>query len=503
MKKNKFILILASVSFLSVMMMTVESHEIDIDHEIEIEIDEDMSSDEVTEMVLEIINEGVEVGEKALKNALATIKIKTGQRSLPDLIEETSPAVVRIAIRGTMEAQQNPFFDDPFFERFFGQPQMPREREFGGGGSGVIIDGQLGYIITNAHVIDRADEIKVFSKDGEEYDGEVLGSDKGTDLALIKITSDEKLPEITLGDSDSVRVGDSVVAIGAPFGLSQTVTSGIISALGRPQMTADGFGEMIQTDAAINPGNSGGALINLEGKLIGIPSSIFTRGGGNIGIGFAIPVSTVKNITSQIIDYGSVKRGLLGVIISDLSQDVAEQLGLDIDKGALIQEVSPDSSAEDAGLEPGDVIIEVDDKAIESVNDLRNAIGLKRSGERVKISIIRNNREIIKNAKLGEIAIEQTVKADQINSLLAGAELSDYIEDSGSMFGKSQGVIILSIEPNSNADRARLKAGDIIWAVGNMEVENLEEFKSVTQDRDILILRVKRNGRQLIIQMRK
>jgi len=503
MEKNKFILILASVSFLSVMMMAVESHEIDIDHEIEIEIDEDMSSDEVTEMVLEIINEGVEVGEKALKNALATIKIKTGQNSLPDLIEETSPAVVRIAIRGTMETQQNPFFDDPFFERFFGQPQMPREREFGGGGSGVIIDGQLGYIITNAHVIDRADEIKVFSKDGEEYDAEVLGSDKGTDLALIKIASDKKLPEIKLGDSDSVRVGDSVVAIGAPFGLSQTVTSGIISALGRPQMTADGFGEMIQTDAAINPGNSGGALINLEGKLIGIPSSIFTRGGGNIGIGFAIPVSTVKNITSQIIDFGSVKRGLLGVIISDLSQDVAEQLGLDIDKGALIQEVSPDSAAEDAGLEPGDVIIEVDDKAIESVNDLRNAIGLKRSGERVKISIIRNNREIIKNAKLGEIAVEQTVQADQINSLLAGAELSDYIEDSGSMFGKSQGVIILSIEPNSNADRARLKAGDIIWAVGNMEVENLEEFKSVTEDRDILILRVKRNGRQLIIQMRK
>ena len=503
MEKNKFILILASVSFLSVMMMAVESHEIDIDHEIEIEIDEDMSSDEVTEMVLEIINEGVEGGEQALKNALATIKIKTGQSSLPDLIEETSPAIVRIATRGTMETQQNPFFDDPFFERFFGQPQMPREREFGGGGSGVIIDGQLGYIITNAHVIDRADEIKVFSKDGEEYDAEVLGSDKGTDLALIKIISDKTLPEIKLGDSDSVRVGDSVVAIGAPFGLSQTVTSGIISALGRPQMTADGFGEMIQTDAAINPGNSGGALINLEGKLIGIRSSIFTRGGGNIGIGFAIPVSTVKNITSQIIDFGSVKRGLLGVIISDLSQDVAEQLGLDIDKGALIQEVSPDSAAEDAGLEPGDVIIEVDDKAIESVNDLRNAIGLKRSGERVKISIIRNNREIIKNAKLGEIAVEQTVQADQINSLLAGAELSDYIEDSGSMFGKSQGVIILSIEPNSNADRARLKAGDIIWAVGNMEIENLEEFKSLTEDRDILILRVKRNGRQLIIQMRK
>lgn len=468
--------------------------------------DEEMSSEEITVMIQEILNSVGDLGEKTLKDAkdvMATIKIENGHRSLPDLIEETSPAVVRIAIRGKMKSQPNPFFDDPFFERFFGQPQMPREREFGGGGSGVIVDGELGYIITNAHVIDRADEIKVFTKDGDEYDAEILGSDKGTDIALIKISSDEMMPEIQLGNSDTVRVGDSVVAIGAPFGLSQTVTSGIISALGRPQMTADGFGEMIQTDAAINPGNSGGALINLDGKLIGIPSSIFTRGGGNIGIGFAIPVSTVKNITSQIIDFGSVKRGLLGVIISDLSEDVSEQLGLDIDKGALIQEVSPDSAAENAGLEPGDVIIKVDGKEIENVNDLRNAIGLKRSGERVKVVIIRDNREMTKNAKLGEIAVQQTVQADQINPLLAGAELSDNVENPDSMFGNSRGVIILSIEPNSNADQARLKEGDIIWAVGNMEVENLEEFQSVTKDRDILILRVIRNGRQLIIQMRK
>ncbi len=495
MDKNKIKLFPISAILLTLIISPVLSH--DGNHS------DEMNSEEITEMVLGIINGVVDAGDKALENAMTKYRDGSAINSLPDLIEDTSPAVVRIAIRGTMQSQPNPFFDDPFFEKFFGQPQMPREREFGGGGSGVIVDGDLGYIITNAHVIDRADEIKVFTKNGEEYDAEVLGSDKGTDLALIKIESTEKLPEIALGDSDSVRVGDSVVAIGAPFGLSQTVTSGIISALGRPQMTADGFGEMIQTDAAINPGNSGGALINLEGKLIGIPSSIFTRGGGNIGIGFAIPVSTVKNITNQIIDFGSVKRGLLGVIISDLSEDVAEQLGLDIDKGALIQEVSPDSAAEDAGLEPGDVIIKVDGKDIESVNDLRNAIGLKRSGERVKIAIIRNNREILRNAKLGEMAVEQTVQADEINSLLAGAELSDYVEESDSMFGQSKGVIILSIEPNSNADRARLKAGDIIWAVGNMEVENLEEFKSVTQDRDILILRVKRNGRQLIIQMRK
>ena len=420
--------------------------------------------------------------------------------SLADLVEITSPSVVRIAIKGTVRSQPNPFFDDPFFERFFGQPQMPREREFGGGGSGVIVDVDRGYIITNHHVVERADEIKVFTKDGDEYLAEIVGSDKGTDLAVLKIEATEDMVAIDLGDSSSLRVGDFALAIGAPFGLSQTVTSGIISALGRPQMTSDGFGEMIQTDAAINPGNSGGALIDMDGNLVGIPSSIFTRGGGNIGIGFAIPVNTVKNIMLQLIEYGSVKRGLLGVMISDINQEIAEQLGLEISKGALIQEVSPDSAAEDAGLEAGDVIIQVNDSDIENATDLRNAIGLKRSGEKVEIKIVRNNKELKKSAKLGELVAQETVQADELNTLLAGAELSDYLPDG---YMQSQGVIILSVEPNSNADRARLKQGDIIWAVGNMEISDLDEFKSFTEDKDILILRVKRNGRQLIIQMRK
>ncbi len=420
--------------------------------------------------------------------------------SLADLVDKSSPAVVRIAIKGTVRSQSNPFFDDPFFERFFGQPQMPREREFGGGGSGVIVDGEKGYIITNHHVVDRADEIKIFTKDGDEYLAEVIGSDRGTDIAVLKIEPSENLLPINLGDSSLLRVGDFALAIGAPFGLSQTVTSGIISALGRPQMTSDGFGEMIQTDAAINPGNSGGALVDIDGNLVGIPSSIFTRGGGNIGIGFAIPVNTVKNIMQQIIEFGSVRRGLLGVIISDINQEIAEQLGLDISKGALIQEVSPDSAAEDAGLEAGDVIVGVNEVEISNSSELRNAIGLKRSGERVKITVIRDNRKLTKSAKLGELIAQQTMKADELNTLLAGAELSDNKPDG---YSQSQGVVILSVEPNSNADRARLKQGDIIWAVGNMEISNLEEFQSLTKDKDILILRVKRNGRQLIIQMRK
>ena len=421
--------------------------------------------------------------------------------SLAELVESTSPSVVTIAIKGTRKVQQNPFFDDPFFERFFGQPQPPREREFGGGGSGVIVDGIQGYIITNHHVIEKAEEIKVFLKDGGEYLAELIGSDPGTDIAVLKIDLSRTISQMSLGDSSLLRVGDFALAIGAPFGLSQTVTSGIISALGRPQMSSDGYGDFIQTDAAINPGNSGGALVDLKGQLIGINSAIYTRSGGNIGIGFAIPVNTVKNIMHQIIEFGSVKRGLLGVIISDINKDIAEQLGLvGVEKGALIQEVSPNSAAEEAGLLVGDVIMSVNGEKTETSSDLRNAIGLKRSGESVEITILRENKEMTLSATLGELVAQEPVKADELNSLLAGAELADFIPE-GKI--KPQGVIILSVLPNSNASNARLKKGDIIWSVGNNSIASLDDFVAIIKDKNILVLRVNRNGRQLIIQMRK
>ena len=424
------------------------------------------------------------------------------QSSLAELVDSTSPSVVTIAIKGTRKVQQNPFFDDPFFERFFGQPQPPREREFGGGGSGVIVDGIQGYIITNHHVIEKAEEIKVFLKDGGEYLAELIGSDSGTDIAVLKIDLSRTISQMSLGDSSLLRVGDFALAIGAPFGLSQTVTSGIISALGRPQMSSDGYGDYIQTDAAINPGNSGGALVDLQGQLIGINSAIYTSGrtGGNIGIGFAIPVNTVKNIMHQIIEFGSVKRGLLGVIISDINKDIAEQLGLEVEKGALIQEVSPNSAAEEAGLLVGDVITSVNGEKTETSSDLRNAIGLKRSGESVEVTILRENKAMTLSATLGELVAQEPVKADELNSLLAGAELADFIPE-GKI--KPQGVVILSVLPNSNAANARLKKGDIIWAVGNNSIANLDDFVAIIKDKNILVLRVNRNGRQLIIQMRK
>ena len=422
------------------------------------------------------------------------------QSSLAELVDSTSPSVVTIAIKGTRKIQHNPFFDDPFFERFFGQPQPPREREFGGGGSGVIVDGIQGYIITNHHVIEKAKEIKVFLKDGGEYLAELIGSDPGTDIAVLKINLSRTISQMPLGDSSLLRVGDFALAIGAPFGLSQTVTSGIISALGRPQMSSDGYGDFIQTDAAINPGNSGGALVDLRGQLIGINSAIYTRSGGNIGIGFAIPVNTVKNIMHQIIEFGSVKRGLLGVIISDINKDIAEQLGLEVEKGALIQEVSPNSAAEEAGLLVGDVITKINGEKTETSNDLRNAIGLKRSGESVELIILRDNKEMTVSATLGELVTQEPVKADELNSLLAGAELADFIPEGKT---KPQGVVILSVQPNSNAANARLKKGDIIWADGKNSIANLDDFAASIKDKNILVLRVNRNGRQLIIQMRK
>jgi len=422
------------------------------------------------------------------------------QSSLAELVDSTSPSVVTIAIKGTRKIQHNPFFDDPFFERFFGQPQPPREREFGGGGSGVIVDGIQGYIITNHHVIEKAKEIKVFLKDGGEYLAELIGSDPGTDIAVLKINLSRTISQMPLGDSSLLRVGDFALAIGAPFGLSQTVTSGIISALGRPQMSSDGYGDFIQTDAAINPGNSGGALVDLRGQLIGINSAIYTRSGGNIGIGFAIPVNTVKNIMHQIIEFGSVKRGLLGVIISSINKDIAAQLGLEVEKGALIQEVSPNSAAEEAGLLVGDVITKINGEKTETSNDLRNAIGLKRSGESVELIILRDNKEMTVSATLGELVAQEPVKADELNSLLAGAELADFIPEGKT---KPQGVVILSVQPNSNAANARLKKGDIIWADGKNSIANLDDFAASIKDKNILVLRVNRNGRQLIIQMRK
>ena len=325
----------------------------------------------------------------------------TGGEGLPTLaplLEEVTPGVVNIATRGRVRLEQNPLFNDPFFRRFFEDPRFrrffefpgdqPLERETQSVGSGVIVDAERGYVLTNHHVVANADEIVITLKDRRRLKGRVLGSDPETDIAVLIIPADHLRP-VPLGDSDRLQVGDFVVAIGNPFGLGQTVTSGIVSALGRTGLGIEGYEEFIQTDASINPGNSGGALINLRGELIGINTAILGPTGGNIGIGFAIPVNMARRIMDQIIAYGTVQRGVIGVVVQDLTPELAEGFRLEALEGALIAEVASGSSAARAGLRAGDVITKVNGQPVRSASSLRNRIGLLRVGETAHLEMIR------------------------------------------------------------------------------------------------------------------
>jgi serine protease Do/serine protease DegQ len=277
--------------------------------------------------------------------------------SLAPMLDNVTPAVVNIATEGRVQMKQNPLFNDPFFRRFFNVPrgQQPLERKTQSLGSGVIVDSERGLVLTNNHVIANAVEITVTLRDGRQLKAEVVGTDPETDVAVIKIPS-ENLVDIQPSDSDALRVGDFVVAIGNPFGLGQTVTSGIVSALSRSGLGIEGYEDFIQTDASINPGNSGGALVNLRGELVGINTAIFSQSGGNIGIGFAIPINLALQITEQLLEKGEVDRGFIGIQAQDLNPDLAEAFGMKHQRGAIVNSVFPDSPAENAGLRPGDVI---------------------------------------------------------------------------------------------------------------------------------------------------
>jgi Do/DeqQ family serine protease len=304
--------------------------------------------------------------------------------SLAPMVKRVSPAVVNIATRGTIKepgSQGNPLMDDPFFRRFFGpQESQPRERQFQSAGSGVIVDAKNGYIITNYHVVENASEITITLLDDRTFSAKVVGSDEGSDIALLQ-AKQPNLVAISLGDSGRLEVGDYVVAIGNPFGLQHTVTAGIVSALGRSGINPDGYEDFIQTDASINPGNSGGALVNLRGELVGINSAILSRSGGNIGIGFAIPVNMVKGVMDQLVTYGEVKRGMLGVIIYPVTPEIAKEYGLAEATGALVAGVNQASSAEKAGVKTGDIITAINGNPMKGAAALRNAIGMLRVGD--------------------------------------------------------------------------------------------------------------------------
>ena len=419
--------------------------------------------------------------------------------SLAPLIEEVSPAVVSIAVTGTVNVQ-NPLSNDPFFRRFMPPNQ---EREFESAGSGVIVDAGLGHIITNHHVIDNADEITITLIDNRTLSATVIGSDPGTDIAVLQVDPDN-LTDLNLGDSSNVRVGDFVVAIGNPFGLQHTVTSGIVSALGRVGINPDGYEDFIQTDASINPGNSGGALIDLNGNLIGINSAILSQSGGNIGIGFAIPINLAKNIMDQIIESGSVRRGLLGVNIAEITEEIAESLSFASSEGALITAISPGSAAELAGLEIGDVVVEVNGEPISGPSELRNYIGMRRPDEMIEINVLRDGELLTFEATLGELSANTqtlpTETIDEIEPAFAGVELS--IE---SISGQTNqyAIAIQAIDNNSFAFQRGLRQGDLITHVNRVRVQSFTDLERILNNKPgSLVLQVLRDDRGLLLVLK-
>jgi len=413
--------------------------------------------------------------------------------SLAPLVERVSPAVVNIRVNQIV-TRSSPFGDDAF-RRFFGIPEgQGSPREVASAGSGVIIDADRGFILTNHHVVENADEIQISLFDGEIHDAEVIGSDAATDIALLKVEA-EGLTEMPIGDSEVVRVGDFVLAIGNPFGLGHTVTSGIVSALGRMGISQNGYEDFIQTDASINPGNSGGALVNMRGELIGINSAIISRSGGNVGIGFAVPTEIASSIMRQILDFGEVRRGLLGVTIQPIDAEVAEALNATVDQGALITEIVPGSAAEQSGLQVDDIIVGVNGDKITNASELRNTIGLKGSGESVNIEYIRDGDTRTTSATLGQQQMLQSAGAE-IHPGLAGAQFAAASASSNS------GVEVTTVEEGSPAAQRGLRAGDIISAVNRRSVHSLQQIRELAAGNRILFLLVQRGDRALMLQIR-
>ncbi|MDH3547669.1 MAG: DegQ family serine endoprotease, partial [Gammaproteobacteria bacterium] len=412
--------------------------------------------------------------------------------SLAPLVERASPAVVNIRVSQTVSRSS---FSDEAFRRFFGLPDIPGgSQEVASAGSGVIVDAARGYILTNHHVVENADEIQVSLIDGEILDAEIIGSDAATDIAVLKVEADG-LVDMPIGDSEAVRVGDFVLAIGNPFGLGHTVTSGIVSALGRTGISRDGYEDFIQTDASINPGNSGGALVNMRGELVGINSAIISRSGGNVGIGFAVPTEIASSIMQQLLDFGEVRRGLLGVSIQTIDAEVAQALEASVDSGALIALVEPGSAAEAAGLLVGDIITEVNDEKISGASELRNAIGLMGSGEQVSIKYIRDGKTRSTRATLGQQRLTRSVGAD-IHPGLAGAEFAS------SSTSSTGGVEVTAVEPDSPAAQRGLRAGDVITEVNRRPIRNLQQLTELASNNRILFLLVRRGDRALMLQIR-
>ncbi|WP_240220021.1 Do family serine endopeptidase [Rheinheimera hassiensis] len=424
----------------------------------------------------------------------ARIPLFSSEQEMPTLapmLEQATPAVVHISVEGSREVRQRL---PEAFRYFFGQRgqgEYREERPFKGLGSGVVIDADKGYIVTNNHVIQDANDIEVRLKDGRTFKAKKLGADPESDIALLQIEA-KKLVEIPLADSDKTRVGDFAVAIGNPFGLEQTVTSGIISALGRGGLGIEGLEDFIQTDAAINSGNSGGALVNLRGELIGINTAILGPNGGNIGIGFAIPANMMKNLVDQIIEHGEIRRGSLGIRGGDVNAELTEAMNLSVSRGAFVNEVLPDSAAEKAGLKSGDVIISMNGNKISSFLELRAKVGTLGAGREAKLGILRDGKERTVTVKLQELASGQ-VAANQMHPMLDGAELSN----------ADGGVKIDTVANNSAAAQIGLLPDDVIVGVNRQRVANLAELRKALENRSgVAALNIQRGNTNLYVLIR-
>ncbi|HYE37656.1 DegQ family serine endoprotease [Methylocaldum sp.] len=415
--------------------------------------------------------------------------------SLAPMLKKTTPAVVNISTRTQIQEAEHPLLRDPFFRYFFDIPNQPRRRETSSLGSGVIVDAKRGYILTNNHVIDKADEITVTLNDGRHLNAKLIGADPESDIAVVKVEP-QNLSELPIADSGQLQVGDFVVAIGNPFGLGQTVTSGIISALGRSGLGIEGYEDFIQTDASINPGNSGGALVNLRGELIGINTAILAPSGGNVGIGFAIPANMATSIMNTLVEHGEIRRGLLGVAVQDLTPELAQAFGLTQTQGAVITGVQPDSPAAKAKLEPGDIVLAINDRRVKNSMDVRNAVGLQQIGDEVTIEVLHKGENVVREAKIAAPKISRE-EGKKIHPKLSGTLLSNTEPNE-----PAQGVRVEKIHTASYAFQAGLRPGDIIVMANRQPVSNLKDLKAAAGGSGELLLNLQRGNGSFFLLLR-